>query len=1009
MLKTKNTFHYSLLALACAAALASTGALAQSTTGSIGGQAEPGATIVATGSTGLARKTTVDNAGRYSLTHLPLGDYSVSLQRDGLVVDKRDHVNVVVNANMDVSFASAARAKSLDAVTVSGHALPPIDVTAVDSRTVLTSKELAQLPIAHTAESIALLAPGVVAGSNYFNGPTGNALVSFGGASVTENAYYINGFNTTDPLSGLGGISLPYGSIDQQEVFTGGYSAKYGRSDGGVINQVGKRGTNQWHAGAQVLWEPGFLASSPRSVYFPNTALPAGYGYQNPALAGTLYHSYKDDKATHTVYSFYLGGPLIKDKLFLFASAEAEKSDGMLTSSAEASQPNNTRYRYSLPKHYVKLDWNINDNNIVEFTNISSKQSYSGSLYAYDYDTHAQGPLFGYDTSTKTGSDIYIGKYTGYITDDLTVSATYGKTKVMDYSDIPGVDPTLPYLGGVVNQDPRMTGGTPITNGITSLYVKSPNPGSSSHGLRLDLEYKLGDHTIAAGIDNITTSSTDEGQQVSGPGYAWIYSKSSKPDVALNPDFGVGAPGGDGYYARRYVLSTTTNMSVDQKAQYVEDRWQVNDRWLLTIGLRNDQFTNYNNLGQPFVHNTNQWAPRLGFSWDVLGDSTFKVFGNLGRYYLALPNSVAERAAGPSTFTYEYFTYAGIDPATGAPTGLKPIGPGPISSNGEYGATPDPKTVTATDLRSQYQDEAILGFSKMLGSDWMYGAKVTVRRLETAIDDVCDYNALAAKAAASGIDPDRVIFPNSCLIFNPGKTNTFLLANADGDGYSKVTMNNRDWGFSDGAKRKYYALDLFLEHPFDGKWQGRIDYTFSRSYGNTEGQVLSTIGQNDVSKTQDWDFWQLMQYSNGVLSNDRTHVLKARGAYQITPEWMVSGSLQIASGAPKACLGYYGSDESDPVLYGSAYHYCAGSPTPIGSLGRLPWTKQLNLGVTYRPSLADKKLAFSLDVFNVLNERKPTVLDATYETAPYTVSNTYGAALYEETPRYVRLSASYDF
>ncbi|WP_233511016.1 TonB-dependent receptor [Dyella psychrodurans] len=1008
-MKTGNTFNYSLLALACATALASTSVFAQSTTGSIGGQAQPGATITATSSTGLVRKTTVDNSGRYSFTNLPLGAYSVSLQRDGVVVDKRDNVNIVVNSNTDVSFASASNAKSLSVVSVSANAIPPIDVTTVDSRTVITSRELAQLPIARTAESIAMLAPGAVGGSSYFSGPTGNALVSFGGASVTENAYYINGFNTTDPLSGMGGISLPYGSIDQQEVFTGGYSAKYGRSDGGVINQVGMRGTNQWHFGAQVLWEPSFLASNPRNVYYPNAALPAGYGYQNPALAGSLYRSRKDNTATHTVYSFYLGGPLIKDKLFLFASAEAEKRDGLSTSSSASSQPYNDRYSYSLPKHYLKLDWNINDSNILEFTNISNKESYSGSLYAYDYDTRSQGPLFGYDTSTKTGSDIYIGKYTSYITDDLTFSATYGKTKVMDYSQIPGADPTLPYLGGVVNQDPSITGGAPITNGITTPYVKSPNAGSSSHGLRLDLEYKLGDHTLSAGIDNITTSSTDEGQQVFGPAYAWLYGKASRPNTPLNPAFGVGAPGGNGYYVRRYIFTTTTSMSVGQTAQYLEDRWQVNDRWLLSIGLRNDQFSNYNNLHQAFVHNTNQWAPRLGFSWDVLGDSTFKVFGNLGRYYLALPNSVAERAAGPSTYTNEYFTYTGINPTTGAPTGLTAIGPGPISSNGEYGQTPDPKTVTAIDLRSQYQDEAILGFTKMLGSKWMYGAKVTVRKLQTDIDDVCDDDAVARKAVASGINPDSIVFPNSCLIFNPGKTNTFLLANADGNGYSKVTMTTQDWGFTEGAKRKYYALDLFLEHPFDGKWQARIDYTFSRSYGNTEGQVLSTIGQDDVAKSQDWDFWQLMENSNGVLSNDRTHVLKARGAYQISPEWMISGSLQIASGAPRVCMGYYGTDESDPVLYGSAYHYCAGNPTPLGSLGRLPWTKQLNLGVTYRPPFADKKLAFSLDVFNVLNERNPTVLDATYETAPYTVSNTYGMPLYLEAPRYVRLSATYDF
>lgn len=997
--------------LACAAALANTDVLAQSTTGTITGQAQAGATVTATSNTGVMRRTTVDNSGHFNITSLPVGNYTVTLQHEGTVVATRNDVQVVVNSSADASFIASGN-KSLETISVTANAIAPIDVTTVDSRTVITAKDLDKLPLARNAEAIAMLAPGVVAGSGYFSGPTGNALVSFGGASVSENAYYINGYNTTDPLNGLGGIGLPYGAIDQQEIFTGGYSAKYGRSTGGVINQIGKRGTNEWHFGVQAQWAPSSLASDPRNTYYPDAALPENYGYDNPNLPGTINRSRKDNKSTVTTYDAYLGGPLIKDKLFLFAAVEAQKQDSRATSSIAASQPFVNNYSYTTPKHYVKLDWNINDSNILELTNISNKNSYNSNEYAYSYATGAKGELIGHDLETKTGSDIYIGKFTSYLTDDLTFSATYGINRAIDFSQIPGMDPTLPYLKSVQSQDPGITGGQSIGNNNNVGYITPPNARYQSRGLRLDLEYKLGDHLLSAGIDNISSSATDEGQQASGPGYWWIYGKSANPNTPISSHFGIGAPGGEGYYVSRYVNSNATNMSVEQKAQYIEDQWQINDRWLLNIGLRNDQFTNYNNAHQAFVHNTNQWAPRLGFSWDVFGDSTFKLFGNLGRYYLALPNSVAIRAASASTMTYEYFTYTGIDSATGAPTGLKPLGP-VFSPNGEFGQAPDPKTVTATDLRSQYQDEAILGFNKMLGEHWVYGAKITMRKLQAAIDDVCDVDALATKAIAQGIDPDSVAFPSGCLIFNPGRTNTFLLPNADGNGYSQVTMSNHDWGFNNGAKRKYYALDMFLEHPFDGKWQGRLDYTFSRNYGNTEGQVLSTVGQEDISKTQDWDYWQLMEASNGVLSNDRTHQFKAYGAYQINPEWMVSGSLQVASGAPKVCIGYYagpGSDlDNDPAGYGSSYHYCNGKATSLGSFGRLPWTKTINLGVTYRPLFADKKLALNLDIFNVLNERRPTALDATYETVSGTVSNTYGMPLYMQTPRYVRLSASYDW
>ena len=127
---------------------------------------------------------------------------------------------------------------------------------------------MARLPLARSAEAVALLAPGALPASTYFKGTMGNTLVSFSGSAATENAYYINGFNTTDPLSGFGGITLPYGAVEQEEILNGGYSAAYGRSDGGVISQVGKRGTNQWHFGAQVLWQPAFAQNDQRNIYY---------------------------------------------------------------------------------------------------------------------------------------------------------------------------------------------------------------------------------------------------------------------------------------------------------------------------------------------------------------------------------------------------------------------------------------------------------------------------------------------------------------------------------------------------------------------------------------------------------------------------------------------------------------------------------------------------------------------------------------------------------------------
>ena len=356
----------SLLAMALAVGFGATAPVyAQSTTGDIFGQvpAAAGETIQVSGSTGVTRSVPVDAQGRYRVGNLPLGNYTVSLMRNGAVVDSRKDVPIKVGGSTEVGFeaaATAAGAQSLDSVTVTANTLPPIDTSSVDSRTVVTAQTLARLPLGRNAEAIALLAPGAVPGSSTL----GNGrfrTVSFGGSGASENAYYINGYNSSDPYRNLGGVGLPYGAIDQQEVYTGGYSAKYGRSDGGVISQVGKRGTNDWHFGAQVLWEPKFASSAPGSIYYGNKQLPPGYNYQDTTLPGSIYRNREDNTKWTTTYSAYVGGPLIKDKLFFFVAAEAEKSEGVSTASVEANPVANNHYTYNLPKYYAKINWNIND------------------------------------------------------------------------------------------------------------------------------------------------------------------------------------------------------------------------------------------------------------------------------------------------------------------------------------------------------------------------------------------------------------------------------------------------------------------------------------------------------------------------------------------------------------------------------------------------------------------------------------------------------------------------
>ena len=237
-------------ALTVALGLCFAGAVqAQSSVGSIFGDAQSGATVrIENVDTGSAREVTADSAGRFTLPQLAPGRYRV------ISGGQTREVRVSVGTGTPVSFA----AQELGAVTVVGAgAINPIDVSSVESTTVFTAEQIQALPVARDVTNVALLAPGTVRGDTGL----GN-LASFGGASVAENGYYINGFDVTNLRSLLSYAQLPFESISEQQVKTGGYGAEYGRSLGGVINIVTKRGTNEWKGGGSVYWAPDQLRSN---------------------------------------------------------------------------------------------------------------------------------------------------------------------------------------------------------------------------------------------------------------------------------------------------------------------------------------------------------------------------------------------------------------------------------------------------------------------------------------------------------------------------------------------------------------------------------------------------------------------------------------------------------------------------------------------------------------------------------------------------------------------------
>lgn len=970
--------------------------------GSIFGNAgtEGGTIVIENTDTGLVRQIPVDNSGRYRATSLPVGNYKVTLQRDGQTVSTREGIVVRLSSGSEVSFAAAGgEAQTLDAIVVTGMGASPIDVSSTDTRIVFTSEQLQKIPVGRSIESVALLTPGVVQADSRYPGTA-----SFGGSAASENAYYINGYAVTNPLTNLGSTSLPFDAISQFQAITGGYGAEFGRATGGVVNIVTKSGTNEWKGGVQAIWEPKSLRDEQRNIYYPENGTPND---------GLLYHQLRKREVDSVTYGAYVSGPIIKDKLFIYASGEYERRDVTGVDPRPGSDVGAYDLEVKVPRWIAKVDWNITDNHLVELTAVSDKTKRTDSYYDYRYtgaNPFVRGNAKNGGYYYEDGGELYIGKYTGYLTDNLTVSLLYGQQKQDHIATPYQYDPSVVYVSDTRNIPNPVRAGN---------YDQLPFPDAydETKGGRFDVEYRLADHTFRLGYDR-QDSESRAGEVTSGPGYRWIYYNTG-PGAENSTIVGSGGargPGGNGDYVVKYIYANGGTFKVEQDAFYLEDRWQVSDNWLVTLGIRNERFKNYNADGIVYVKQDDQWAPRLGASWDVFGDSSLKVFAQAGRYHLAMPNNVALRGAAGSLYTTEFFSFTGIDPNTGLPQGLTALGNGPYSANNEYGQAPNPASVAAKGLKSHFQDEFVIGMEKQLGENLTFGARYVYRDLKSAIDDMCDGRPAVKWALENGYSQE--VADNlgaelqGCRLFNPGEGNTFQLDDGTGN-LVTVDLSAAELGFPK-MKRKYQGIDLFLEHAFDGTWYYKIDYTWSRNYGNAEGQLKSDVGQGDVSQTMDWDHPELMEYAGGYLPNDRRHYLKAFGFYQLNPEWRLSSTFIAHSGRPKNCTGIYnGATADDPDFHaynGPYYHYCDGVPSIRGDEGRLPWTTRWDLGVNYSPNFAANKLQFSLDVFNVLNKQTVQNVIEYGEIgsagAPY---HSTGRAISYSSPRSVRFAVRYDF
>ncbi|MDC7695164.1 TonB-dependent receptor [Asticcacaulis sp. DXS10W] len=1009
----------SAMALTAVTSIVPQVAMAQSAVGTVYGKAAAGETVTLTDKeTGVANTSKANASGDFSFAQLPPGEYTVKLA-SGKSVD----VTVVAGSGALADF-------SVTEVVVRGSRsnLNRIDVKSTESTTILTASQIENLPVTREISAVALLAPGTLANGSPDN--FGNT-VSVGGSSVAENGYYINGFDVTNIRTFLSYANLSYDAVGQQQVKTGGYGAEFGRSLGGVISVVTKRGTNQWRYGGSVTYAPSEWDAKAKDAVSIDPAK------RRPATAATALNPFADsepdkylayrsaNRYTEALWTNWVSGPIIEDKLFMFASLEKGKTQTDTFGVNTSKRVVNTS-----PTGLLKLDYYLTPKHHFEYTGILNKSIDKVENFIYTdvnqfgkpmkYVGAHQAPTSNYDV--ESGGYVHVLKYTGEITDNLTLSLMGGKLHSVNNAQNPAVaNPAAAQC--VAAYDSRGADATALNfigcwdeDQFRIPDLKAPKETDERKAYRADVDWRLGNHTVRFGYDSETFESSKRGEIYSGGQYWRYYQRTNNQTVS-----GVVVPAGTLYGRLRVYQTGSVSYKIENSAFYIEDSWQITPTVLLYGGLRSESFSNYNSSNERFVHADNTIAPRLGFSWDVNGDSSFKVFGNFGRYYIPVASNTNIRASGIEWQEESFYRLGGVNTATGAPTSIG-AQIGTTSLNGSKTA-PKAASVASENLEPMFQDEFILGAQKKFTDELTLGLRATYRKVQNGFDDHCTYSPYQNWAKDKGYTNFDYHDVASCQIINPGKD---VVLEFDNNSTGTATQNTIPASYFKLPEydRAYAALELFGSYNI-GKLNLNGSYTLSKSYGNSEGYVNTTLGQVDAGLVQDFDNYLFEVGSRGLLPNDRTHSLKLFGNYRLTEEFNLGGFLQVTSGRPINCTGYVdttdptlsGEDAKQLALYSASSFFCSRADgtkyiAERGTLGRTPTSVVFNTQVQYRPNWANNHVAFYLDVSNLFNSRETLTVQESSQRGGASSPQydpDYGRPLSFQTPRSARLTMRYNF
>lgn len=868
-----KTFKRSIAAIAVSTVLGMGVANADNLVGkvTISGGDSAGYTVKAVNiATGTKRTVELNADGSYRLAKMPSGQYKITVMKGGAVVAE-DTIRASLGTNAVTNF-EVVETSNTEIIQIVGSSIATIDISSSDSGLIVGEVEIDRMPIARNLTAVAMLAPGVVKGDDAF----GNS-ASFGGASVAENICYINGMEVTNTRNGLGCGQLPFEFYKEFQIKTGGYSARYGRATGGAVNATAKSGTNEWEFAATATITPDSLRSD-------NEQKSIGDGG-----TGGVFRDMSVNEQNNKEFTFSVSGPIIEDKLFFYALVNPRDSSqqfGFNTSFfQEYFAHNQIRTWESSGGDNLfwgaTLDWDISEDHRLSYFGYSNRSDTNVTIYNWNIDdgpVNGKGDELG-NNLRKRGGTTHSISYTGYITDNLIVTAMAGSIEAQ-YETSP-----LNLTCATIN-DGRDNQTVPAV---------SCGPGGSfganedtNNQFAFDIEYLIGDHTITAGYEFQKRETTRISRPVAGHSYTYVTVGAGAPVIGDNGVLYTNETDAPVDYVQDRIFDGGGGFSSDIKAYFIEDKWAVTDDLTLSLGLRIDEFENVGVTDNILTSFKTDVAPRLGFSWDPTGNGESKFYGTIGQYYLPIANNTIFRAASGVRDTTTHYTFDSINPGDGTPVGAVPVN-GTVANSqtvGNVGAIPTKDTFQAQEADPFSKVEYILGYESMLNDEYTFLLKGTYRYVDSALDDYC----------GSYADP-------YCVMLNPGEDSSWYKDGSyyEGNGVYADTDQVTDGVADPGSLtlhpnsstiqlpkgiNKYYALESTLRYKLDDlNWS--FSYSWSHSYGNFEGAVKSDNGQADAGLTTDFDFPALMDGSYGNLPNDRRHVMKFFGSYNVTDNLVV--------------------------------------------------------------------------------------------------------------------------